>query len=41
MVAVQIVNERFYTERLGREPFDDPDLAADALFTIWTATIYG
>jgi hypothetical protein len=34
------MNERFFSEQLGREPFDDADPVAEALLRIWTATIY-
>ena len=39
--ALVWMNERFFAETLGREPFDDPDRVADALVRVWGATIYG
>ena len=38
--ALVWMNERYFAERLGREPFDDADRVAEALIRIWTATIY-
>jgi AcrR family transcriptional regulator len=38
--ALVWMNERFFTEKLGREPFDDADRLTEALLRIWTATIY-
>jgi AcrR family transcriptional regulator len=39
--ALVWMNERIFTERLGREPTDDAERIADALVGIWRATIYG
>ena len=38
--ALVWMNERFFNETLGREPFDDPDHVAETLVRIWSATIY-
>ena len=38
--ALVWMNERFFSEQLGREPFDDANPVAEALLRIWTATIY-
>ena len=38
--ALVWMNERFFNETLGREPFDDPDDVAETLVRIWSATIY-
>lgn len=38
--ALVWMNERFFTEQLGREPFDDAESVAEALLRVWTATIY-
>ena len=34
------MTERLLSEKLGREPADDPDAIADALVAIWQAAIY-
>ncbi len=39
--ALVWMNERTFSEKLGREPADDPDALADALFGVWRAAIYG
>ncbi len=38
--ALVWMTERFLSEKLGREPADDPDATAEALFAIWRAAIY-
>ena len=38
--ALVWMNERYFVETLGREPFDDADLVAETLVRIWSATIY-
>jgi AcrR family transcriptional regulator len=38
--ALVWMNERFFSEKLGREPADDADAVAEALLAIWQAAIY-
>ena len=38
--ALVWMNERFFSEKLGRDPADNSDRVAEALLRIWTATIY-
>jgi len=38
--ALVWMTERLLSEKLGREPADDPDATAEALFTVWRAAIY-
>ena len=38
--ALVWMNERFFSEKLGRDPADDPDAVANALLAIWRAAIY-
>ena len=39
--ALVWMNERYLTERLGREPMDDAEQVAEALIGVWQSTIYG
>jgi TetR/AcrR family transcriptional regulator, ethionamide resistance regulator len=38
--ALVWMNERLLSELLGREPADDPEAVAEALYDIWRAAIY-
>ncbi len=38
--ALVWMNERFFMERLGREPADDAERVADTLFEIWARVLY-
>ncbi len=39
--ALVWMTERLLSEKLGRDPADDPDRVAEALLGIWRAAIYG
>ena len=39
--ALVWMTERLLSEKLGRDPADDPDRVAEALLGVWRAAIYG
>ena len=39
--ALAIMNDRYMTAVLGREPLVHPDVVVDTICTIWTRTLYG
>ena len=39
--ALTWMNERYFLESFGHEPQTDPDRALNAVWTVWTRTLYG
>ena len=39
--ALSIMNQRYLTDVLGRNPTVEPEVVVDTLTTIWVRTLYG
>jgi TetR/AcrR family transcriptional regulator, ethionamide resistance regulator len=39
--ALSIMNQRYLTAVLGRNPTVDPEVVVDTITTIWIRTLYG